>query len=1218
MRDGPFSFDEILDAELNEVQKSREARGVAQPAPGQRGQQRSNAMNLLGLAFSGGGIRSATFNLGVLQTLAGFGLLKRVDYLSTVSGGGYIGGWLTAWLKRSTLADVECKLPSRSGPSRTKDHIRRCEPKTRPQPVASKPVVSPPRDVMQIRHLREYSNFLTPRTGFFSEDTWAAISIYVRNVLLNLSVLVLTLGAIILLLRSVHVAHEDLIWTLSVPASWQVWLLLSLSWLCAALFAFFGPSGRISLRGRPAVYLGIVVPTFLSAWVYGALVLGANGAWGPHPGVVLFAAGALVFLVGLFPGAAPLPPLAEAWRLVREHAGVNRSRVIWLVAVAVGAAVAGWILASGTEGLAGGLVSAGDSVFARLAFLDDAQGRTIWTVPVAVGLFSLGGSIYIGVMGPLLPTARREWWGRLGGVLLALSGAWVVLFLIVLGSTRLVENLGSLLPGLQLSWIATTVGGILAGRQSNTTGEETPSGAGSRGLALVATLAPYVFAIGTLITLSYAVDVHLVRRFALDSWPALACVALMLLGLAFWLASRISINEFSMHNFYRNRLARCYQGAYEGRKGHPFTGFADRDHEIAFSNLLIDPLPTAQQAAIAEQPSISTRPYQGPYHIVNAALNLTGGKKLAWQKRKATSFVFTPKFCGFETHDPDSDAPLPGYRPSVDYAGGIRMSDAVAVSGAAAAPNMGYHSSAPLAFLMTLFNVRLGLWLGNPHRTAWRSPAPPLSLGYLLAELFGTANAERDFVYLSDGGHFENLGIYELVRRRCRFIIACDGEADPSFQFDGLGNAIEKCRTDLGTEIDIDVEAIRKAGMGEDGAQHCVTGVITYPDGLEPGTLLYLKASTTGDEQTDVRRYKSQHPAFPHQTTGDQWFDETQFESYRTLGEHVMTEALRVVDQSESVSRTPTERLFELLDHQWHPPSPHSAAAFSRHGAQFNSLMRQLSRNARLAFLDTQLNPSWKLAHTGRPLVDADMDLPDDEQMQREAYLFCRQLLQLMENVYVDLHLENEHGHPDNQGWMNLFRNWSWSSMLRVTWATTASTYGARFREFCRRELQLELGTVVVGNPIENLANDHTLNFVEQRLAEDARQRYTERVKSEPVIQPVLLSVTVPMLEKPVRKLAIGFLVASDQTLVYVRVQDHLRTMGLGEQTIRAFRQKILRDKTVLAPPDVFNWFSEGDQAVMSVDEQTVLITNQQAKRFERMFRRTSSAQLDDVAEASQ
>ena len=154
---------------------------------------------------------------------------------------------------------------------------------------------------------------------------------------------------------------------------------------------------------------------------------------------------------------------------------------------------------------------------------------------------------------------------------------------------------------------------------------------------------------------------------------------------------------------------------------------------------------------------------------------------------------------------------------------------------------------------MTMFNARLGWWMGNPRdKHNWLRSGPRRGLLYLLNELFGLTNDRTHFVNLSDGGHFENLGIYELVRRRCRYIIACDAEQDEHVDFQRPGDAIRKCRTDFGAEISV---SARASGHGQrDSPLHCVLGDITYADG-EQGTLLYLKSSVTGDEPADVLEY---------------------------------------------------------------------------------------------------------------------------------------------------------------------------------------------------------------------------------------------------------------------------------------------------------------------------------------------------------------------------
>jgi hypothetical protein len=396
-------------------------------------------------------------------------------------------------------------------------------------------------------------------------------------------------------------------------------------------------------------------------------------------------------------------------------------------------------------------------------------------------------------------------------------------------------------------------------------------------------------------------------------WPVLVVVACGLAAAGGLLAWRVDINKFSLHMMYRNRLVRAYLGASNtAREPHPFTGF-DPNDDIDMARMLGTP------AGGEEGPGVRL---QRPCHIVNTALNLVKGKELAWQTRKAAGFAFTPAFCGFEL--PRMAAPggarvaqeaMRGcFRPTAFYSpsgqaatdedGGIRLGMAMAVSGAAASPSMGFHSSPPLAFLMTLFNVRLGRWFANPTKLVKRPargaaaqralapPAPPptsppVGIWYLLRELFGLTDARSNYLYLSDGGHFENLGVYELVRRRCRLVVAVDAGADGQFDFSDLGNAIRKCATDLNVDIEIDVSRIEVIKQTEFSGAHCVTGRIRYDkvdrDGAV-GTLLYIKPSLTGTELADILNYRKTNKAFPHQSTADQWFDETQFETYRSLG----------------------------------------------------------------------------------------------------------------------------------------------------------------------------------------------------------------------------------------------------------------------------------------------------------------------------------------------
>jgi hypothetical protein len=204
---------------------------------------------------------------------------------------------------------------------------------------------------------------------------------------------------------------------------------------------------------------------------------------------------------------------------------------------------------------------------------------------------------------------------------------------------------------------------------------------------------------------------------------------------------------------------------------------------------------------------------------------------------------------------------------------------------------MGYHTSPVISFLLTVFNVRLGWWFPNPRESASEFPSPHFSLRYLFKELFGGADDGSQFLMISDGGHFENLAAYELVRRRCRLVIISDAECDPDLKFEGLGTLIRMCDVDFGARIILDVGSIRRGTDAAWSENRCAIGRIVYGPGQPDGVLIYLKASMTGREDTAVLQYKASHQSFPHETTGDQFYGEDQFESYRRLGHDVASAA---------------------------------------------------------------------------------------------------------------------------------------------------------------------------------------------------------------------------------------------------------------------------------------------------------------------------------------
>jgi rRNA maturation protein Nop10 len=329
----------------------------------------------------------------------------------------------------------------------------------------------------------------------------------------------------------------------------------------------------------------------------------------------------------------------------------------------------------------------------------------------------------------------------------------------------------------------------------------------------------------------------------------------------------INANKFSLHATYRNRLIRAYLAASRAtRSPNRFTGFDPND------NIKLRELSTEK-----------------PFHVLNGALNLVRGEQLAWQQRKAESFTMSRLHCGC-LHV--------GYRPSAEYGDGITLGTAMAISGAAANPNMGYYSSPVLGLLMTLFNLRLGWWLGNPGprgAKTWRRKGPRYSVGPLFSESLGNTTNRYKYVNLSDGGHFEDLGLYEMVLRRCHYIVVSDAGQDPECSFADLGEAVRKIRIDFGIPIEFDTMTIYPRSAIDTlktTGHNCAVGRVRYSvvDGADApdGIIVYIKPACYGNEPRDIYEYFKTNPTFPHESTSDQFFSESQFESYRMLGAYTM------------------------------------------------------------------------------------------------------------------------------------------------------------------------------------------------------------------------------------------------------------------------------------------------------------------------------------------
>ena len=813
-----------------------------------------NGDGLVGVSLSGGGIRSATFNLGVLQGLARIGVLGAVDYLSSVSGGGFIAGWLHGWIYRA--GGLDRVVPELRGAL----------------PDPAHPEAEP------ITHLRQYSNYLTPRVGALSADTWTGAAIVLRNLILNLTVLVPVLAAA-LALPLVAVSRPLWLGRLAPGPDYLYGAAVLLAGIAFYFMSLLRASARpLHDRRKPPPFLWLGLAPLLVATPLVLLAVAqfqrpANllPLWGVAVRCLLWS-----IVVPMIALAVSVPRQRRAFGRQRSSLRVDLSALLF--SGAIEAAIYFGILKKWVPLLLAAPYDLYEILGPALVLGPMLLGKSLFIAFSSVA----GGARYPSELGD----ADREWWARwsgwilLTGVLWTLAGAFVFLGPLLLHSLRAKVTTAIAAGGLGgvVRWLGKTAGSAASPAKQGGDG-----GSPLKKVALA--LAAPLFAIALLLLISVATQ-GLMRALPKDwtgatgsDWEAfrgytvflLAAIA-VLFAIGTVMGHFVNVNRFSLQAIFRNRLVRAYLGA-SNRRRRPnlFTGFDPND------NLRLHALRDNR-----------------PLPLINMTLNLVGGEDLAWQQRKAENFTATPLHCG---------SACLGYRRAQIYGGhqGISLGTAVATSGAAANPSMGEGSSPALGFLMTVFNVRLGIWLGNPGPlggATYTRSGPANSGSLLVDEALGFTDARHPYVNLSDGGHFENLGLYEMVRRRCRFIVIGDGGCDPTYVFNDLGNAIRKIRVDFGISIEFRerVHIFPKTPVNPAG-RYCAVGAVHYKDvdGMDApdGTIVYVKPAICDTEPYDVTNYASSSRDFPHETTADQWFNESQFESYRALGRETILTMVR-------------------------------------------------------------------------------------------------------------------------------------------------------------------------------------------------------------------------------------------------------------------------------------------------------------------------------------
>ncbi len=371
-------------------------------------------------------------------------------------------------------------------------------------------------------------------------------------------------------------------------------------------------------------------------------------------------------------------------------------------------------------------------------------------------------------------------------------------------------------------------------------------------------------------------------------WIALALYA-VIVGVI------VNLNYISLHRMYRDRLMEA---------------FLPNDKAVRVNRWF--PASEANETLLED---LTGNAAHGPYHLINTNVVLIDAVEAKYRGRGGDNFILSPLYCGSHAT---------GWRSTDNYmkgpfSSGMTLPTAMAISGAAINPDTGAAGkgltrSRTVSFLMTLLNIRLGFWAPNP-RNEGRYLPPPNYFWPGFKGLRGKGFVEDGlFVELTDGGHFDNVGLYELIRRRVKFIVISDGTADPDFTFSDFGTLVERVRVDFGVNIRFSKSATDLTGIlpgstpvdtssASDeafckkypmAARGFAIGSIHYPpkDADSKGVIgkiVYIKSTLTKNLPADIYGYKSANPSFPDQSTADQFFDEPQFEAYRELGYRLAT-----------------------------------------------------------------------------------------------------------------------------------------------------------------------------------------------------------------------------------------------------------------------------------------------------------------------------------------
>ncbi len=732
----------------------------------------------LGLTFSGGGIRSASFGLGVFQCLLLQDVFQRFDYLSTVSGGGYLGSAIT-WLTHCTVGGAKALQELKKQFRSSQDSARGARRG---------------RNVW-LDYIRQHSSYLTP--GKMSDLSLAGSVL--RGVLLNVAVYGAVLVAIVTVLIILNcrvypgTSKGAYPWAIIEPA---LAFMLLLGAGSVALYSL--ATWLASLRNWAATALGLLLLMLLGALVYLEYHWEALQSVGWSGWALRWPAIAATVVLGIY-------AVVRWCSLLRETVR--------------------------TQG----------SLWTRASHRWQYHARVQYQQYLGAGLGILLGLLLLWTLPYVAAILSEPHWKLSAASLSTLLGAVGAVHQFFVGRSKAASS--SLPAGIRISAAA---------------------------LLLIYGLLLFSYVIGQEIE-------------GMDSRWALIGALVAGAGLLGWLTNT---NYFGLGRMYRDRLMEAFLPDCSAVECCEWAEATQADE--------------AKLTDFRTLKGAAKDAMQRPLHLLNCNVVMVDARSDKFRGRGGDSFVLTPWYSG-------SDAT--GWVGTERLGDGtLTLATAMATSGAAVNPGTGVDGHGVtrnrlVSFLLSFFNIRLGYWLPNPRspRASGTSFWPNLWVPGVVQGLMGRGLNERaHFIELTDGGHFDNTGLYELIRRRVKVIVLCEGGEDEGYQMEDLANAIERVRADFGVHIKFDCTSyplsdIRPHSCTGLSVRGFAVGRIEYPlagQAHEPGVLLYLQAALVKGVSADVESYRLRHADFPNESTADQFFDEEQIEAYRELGHAIAEEAL--------------------------------------------------------------------------------------------------------------------------------------------------------------------------------------------------------------------------------------------------------------------------------------------------------------------------------------